>query len=568
MAKCFPAPALAVSDSPAELRLYSALGEQLKSDYHILHSIGWISRPRGQGPREGETDILIAHPERGLLAIEVKGGRVSLDYRTRKWISIDGKDVAHEIKNPFEQARKSKFALLEKLSETPEWRRLGIGRFNLGYAAFMPDVDDGRRLRGPDAPIEIIGDRSDMACLNEWVDNALAYWDGQSSANRSIGNRGVDAVVQLFARTVATRPLLSARIADEEGVRLSLTTRQAGVLDVLRRQRRVMISGGAGTGKTLIAREKAVRLASEGMRTLLLCFNRGLADHLREQSAEIDGLDVATFHQVCRRWIDRIRKERGRDLFAEARADYPGGDEYNLLMPAALANAADLLGPLYDAIVVDEAQDFGDEYWLPIEMLLTRPDQAMLYVFLDENQDIYRRSASIPVTGEPMMLDRNCRNTDTIHKAAYRHYRGVAVEPPENSGLAVETLIAPDVERQAKSIGVLVTKLVVEEQVLPHEIAILLCETGDRETRERLLRRLPLPRQVSLGHLEDYRPGTLTVESVARFKGLERSAIILWAFDSCDPEKDRGTLYVGMSRAKSILYLCGSGEACERVLGP
>ena len=37
-----------------------------------------------------------------------------------------------------------------------------------------------------------------------------------------------------------------------------------------------MIAGGAGTGKTLIAREKAVRLANEGMQTLLVCFNRGL----------------------------------------------------------------------------------------------------------------------------------------------------------------------------------------------------------------------------------------------------------------------------------------------------
>jgi len=35
----------------------------------------------------------------------------------------------------------------------------------------------------------------------------------------------------------------------------------------------------------------------------------------------------------------------------------------------------------------------------------------MIYVFLDENQDIYRRSTNIPVPGEPMVLDCNCRNT-------------------------------------------------------------------------------------------------------------------------------------------------------------
>jgi len=567
MARCYPDPDHAVSDSNAELIVYRALAVQLGPDYAILHSVAWISRPGGGGPREGETDILIAHPTRGLLAIEVKGGRVSLDYGTRTWVSIDGNNVTHEIKNPFDQARRGKFALLEKLRESPAWKRLDIGRFNLGYAVFVPGVGDGSRLRGPDAPVEIIGDRRDLSDLNAWVEQAFAYWEGEERAGKQIGTRGMDALVALFARTVSTRPLLSARISDEDDARLALTNRQAAILDMLRRQRRVMIAGGAGTGKTLIAREKAVRLASEGMRTLLLCYNRGLADHLREQCVGIEGLDVATFHQVCHRWIDRAKVKKARDLLAEARADLPGGDEFDHHMPMALAVAVDALDPIYDAIVVDEAQDFGDEYWLPVEMLLTRPDEAMLYVFLDENQDIYRRSANIPVPGEPMVLDRNCRNTDAIHAAAYSYYRGAAVEPPEIVGVGVDRLLASDMEKQAKSIGSLVTKLVVDEDVAPHEIAILLCDASDRPARERALQKLPLPAAVKLGRVEDFGPGRLTVDTVARFKGLERGVVILWAFDNCDVSRDRETLYVGMSRAKSVLFVCGTREACDRILG-
>ncbi|PWW03827.1 superfamily I DNA and RNA helicase [Hoeflea marina] len=566
MAKCFPEPYDAVSESKAELLLYKALAEQLGPDYVILHSVAWISRPGGSGPREGETDILIAHPVRGLLALEVKGGRVSLDYRTRTWVSIDANGVAHDIKNPFDQARRGKFALLEKLKESPAWKKLGIGRFNIGYAVFVPNVGDGDRLRGPDAPAEMIGDRRDLSDLGAWVGQVLDYWSGQEGAGQQIGTRGVDALVALFARSVSTRPLLSARIADEEDVRFSLTIRQAAILDILRRQRRVVIAGGAGTGKTLIAREKAVRLASEGMRTLLLCYNRGLADHLREQCTTIGGLDVATFHQVCHRWIERVKAKNGRDLLSEARANLPRGDEFDHHMPMALANAVDTLGPIYDAIVVDEAQDFGDEFWLPVEMLLTRPDEAMLYVFLDENQDIYRRSAEIPVQGEPMVLDRNCRNTDAIHAAAYSHYRGAVVEPPQISGVEVNRLLASGIEKQAALIGTLVTKLVVEEGVAPHEIAILLCDPADRPARERALQTLPLPATVKLGRVEDFSRGGLTVDTVARFKGLERAVVILWAFDRCDVGKDRETLYVGMSRAKSLLYVVGSREACDHIL--
>ncbi|TCA29828.1 DUF2075 domain-containing protein [Rhizobium leguminosarum bv. viciae] len=567
MARCFPDPQLAVSDSNAELIVFRALSEQLGPNYVILHSVAWISRPGGGGPREGESDILIAHPALGLLVIEVKGGRVALDYRTKTWVSIDGNDVAHEIKNPFEQARRGKFALLEKLRESPAWKKLGIRRFNIGYAVFVPGVSDGDRLRGPDAPVEIIGDRRDLSNLNAWVEQAYIYWDSKGGANQPIEVRGIDAVIALFARAVSTRPLLSARITNEDDARLALTKRQAAVLDMLRRQRRVMIAGGAGTGKTLIAREKAVRLASEGMRTLLLCYNRGLADHLREQCAGIEALDVATFHQVCHRWIDQVGAKYGRDLLSEARADLPRGHEFDQHMPLALAVAVDMLGPIYDAIVVDEAQDFGDEYWLPIEMLLTRPDEAMLYVFLDENQDIYRRSSNIPVPGEPMVLDRNCRNTDAIHAAAYSHYRGTAVEPPEIAGVNVERLLASDMDKQARSIGSLVTKLVVEEGVAPHEIAILLCETNDRSARERALQRLPMPAVVKLGRVEDFGPGCITVDSVARFKGLERAVVILWAFENCDVDRDRETLYVGMSRPKSVLFVCGTSEACDRIIG-
>lgn len=566
MARCFPDPQDAVSESKAELMVYRALSEQLGQDYVVLHSVAWLSRPGGDGAREGETDFLIAHRSRGVLAVEVKGGRISLDYGTRTWTSVDGKNITHKIKNPFEQARRGKFALLEKLKESPLWQRLDIGRFTIGYAVLLPDVGDGGRLRGPDAPREIIGDRGDLSQIGAWVEGAFAYWAGSGGAVQPIGTRGVDAIVALFARAVSTRPLLSARISDDERTRLTLTTRQTAILDVLRRQRRVMIAGGAGTGKTLIGREKAVRLAAEGMRTLLLCYNRGLADHLREQCAGIEGLDVATFHQVCYRWIERAKSKTGRNLLSEARSALPGCDEFDQHMPMALALAVDTLGPLYDAIVVDEAQDFGDEYWLPIEMLLTRPDEAMLYVFLDENQDIYRRSANIPVPGEPMVLDRNCRNTEAIHAAAYRHYRGAEVEAPEIVGVPVERLLAPDLERQAKSIGALVTKLVVDECIHPHDIAILLCDPVDRPVRERSLARLPLPKSVTLGRVEDYGPGKVTVETVARFKGLERSVIILWAFDAADAARDRETLYVGMSRAKSVLYVCGTRDACERIL--
>ncbi len=562
MASCFPAAHLARSKSRAELVLYRALADQLGSEYTIFHSVAWISRPRGSGPRDGEADIIIIHPTNGVLVIEVKGGLIRRDAAKAAWTSTDVGGVVHDIKDPFEQAKTAKYALLEKVKEAPAWQKLRIGRFTLGHAAFFPDLGDAGRLSDAASPAVLIGDQNDLTRLSGWVERAFNFWSTTDDGKQGgIGQNGVRAFVEVFARIATTRTLLSARLKEEEEARIELTERQAGILDLLQRQRRVMIAGGAGTGKTLIAKEKAVRLAGEGMRVLLLCYNRGLADHLREQCAEIDGLDVASFHQVCDLWIRRALAETGLDLLAEARRTYPGAELYNELMPIALSNAVDRSGGVYDAVIVDEAQDFADDFWLPVEMLLTDPDAGMLYVFLDEIQDIYRRSASIPVLGEPLVFDRNCRNTTAIHDLAYRHYRGGPVQRPSIAGSPLEFLTAPTLELQAQQIGQLVTRLTQTEGIAAHDIAILLCTARNREVCEKLLHQYQLPKSIRLGRIEDYGPDCLTLDTVARFKGLERAVTIVWEFGECDPERDRETLYVGLSRAKSLLYLCGTKEA-------
>ena len=77
-----------------------------------------------------------------------------------------------------------------------------------------------------------------------------------------------------------------------------------------------------------------------------------------------------------------------------------------------------------------------------------------------------------------------------------------------------------------------------------------------------------MPKTAKLGRIEDFEKGRLTVDTVARFKGLERGVIFLWAFDRPTLSADRETFYVGMSRAKSVLYLCGTSNACDRLFMP
>src|SRR3546814_15681465 len=96
-----------------------------------------------------------------------------------------------------------------------------------------------------------------MDNLPAWVESVFDYWSSEGPPTTVPGLRGLSAVRDIFARVATTRPLLSARILDEEVQRITLTDRQAIILDHLSRQRRVMIGGGAG-------RSEERRVGNEG----------------------------------------------------------------------------------------------------------------------------------------------------------------------------------------------------------------------------------------------------------------------------------------------------------------
>ena len=93
-------------------------------------------------------------------------------------------------------------------------------------------------------------------------------------------------------------------------------------------------------------------------------------------------------------------------------------------LPEYLGQAVDRLGARFDALVVDEAQDFEESWWLPLQMLLRDPDQGVIYVFYDDNQAIYRRPGGLPDGLVSARLTENWRNTSPIFDAVMGFYEG------------------------------------------------------------------------------------------------------------------------------------------------
>jgi hypothetical protein len=553
--------------SSAEVKLYEAC-ERLKGDFYIFHSVAWISRSEGEA-RDGEADFLVCHPKRGFLVIEVKGGRIEADYSNGHWTSIDGRNKRHIIKDPFQQGVKAKFGILAKLKEQKDWDRLGIRRVGMGHAAFFPDVSDGRRLQGPNAPPQIIGDASDLGNLENWLNAAFDYWadHGKGATTDSLGERGIHLMERYFARVVEARPLIATQLEQEERKRLELTDQQVKLLDYLARKRRVAIGGGAGTGKTVLAVEKAKRLANEGFKTLLTCYSKPLGEHLAQLCANQNNLEVMHFHKLCKDTIDQAERISGRDFIAEAKSTYPGKDLWKHYFPIALAFALDVADKRYDAIVVDEGQDFEEEFWLPIECMLEDARSSPLYVFEDENQNLYKRVSTFPIDDAPFALTTNCRNTENIHRIAYSYYKGDPIEASSIQGREVELLAADGINAQARKVKDYVSRLLVDEKVSPSAIAVLIADRLHKKDYEDALKRNALASGVKWGSLKGHSANSVIVETVARFKGLEAEIIVLWGLDGLPGDDHHSTLYVGASRAKSILSLCGTNATCEAIIG-
>lgn len=548
--------------SRAEARFYEACRDQLPTDLVVIYSANWIYRDARGRLSEGEADFTILSPHAGVLAVEVKGGGITFDATTGAWHSVDRYDSLNPIKDPFKQASKERHALLDQITGSASWRQSGGGRLTIGHAVMMPDIGDPTPLLGPDRPRDVVGVNADIQNLAPWLDQVMRFW--RHPDDQSMGAKAVRVIEDILCRSIDVRPILRSAVDDVEQQRIRLTANQAKVFRVIGGRRRAVVSGGAGTGKTVLAVERARTLASMGLSVLLLCYNRPLADSLAVALRDQPLIHAKSFHQLC---DQRIRQaiQKGHDLLKEAIKAYPGTTEqhrFDVQIPYALALSADVLGDRFDAIIVDEAQDFSDEYWLGVEMLLRDPETGYLYIFIDENQTLYPRRSKLPVADEPFYLTNNCRNTAPIHETGYCYYQGSPIDPPELVGQDVIWTALEKDDAQADGVAKRVHQWIQVEGIRPEDVTVLVAKRPKTQVHELLKRRSELAgaQWVFEVHGQDK---CVLVDTVARFKGLEAQAVVLWIGDEVIVEKLWETVYVGTTRAKTLLAVVASRDTVK-----
>ncbi len=548
--------------SQAEAKFYRACQDLLPRNWLVLFSVPWVGVSLGGQPRDGEADFVILVPGKGILVVEVKGGGVEFEPSTAKWSSLDRYGNRHSIKDPFAQARNEKHSILRALKEDPAWRSAQPERVTVGHAVLFADVEHVDGMVGLVSPRQIIGSSADITKCESWVLGVLSYWSGHMGepVDQPLTAKGMAAAEAALFRKLEARPLLAKKLAEEEVVRIALTEQQSRVLRALGSRTHAAISGGAGTGKTLLAIERARLCAQRGMRTLLLAYNRLLADHMKYSVMGEPGLIAMSFHQLCEWRVKLALGKSGRDLLGEAQSAFPtrtGSEYFDLQLPYALALSTEILPERFDAIVVDESQDFRAEFWAGVELLHSPGPDHCFYVFYDQNQAIYTNSPYSPVREQPFVLTSNCRNTRAIHDFAYRYFRGDPTDPPlEIEGAPIEFKSSASVRSQGVMIHASIVNMIAKEGVNPSQIAVLVCGQPKSAYFESITK-LPLPHGASWSIEAPATASGVRVDTVKRFKGLEADIVFLWGVDSMPPDQMFEILYVGASRAKSKLTVVG-----------
>jgi hypothetical protein len=119
MAKIYPErPPQSIIDDPfrnAEMKVFNVL-KTLPERYRVFYSMHWQDFNEESGVQEGEADFVIAHPDMGVIVLEVKGGGISYDAEFDQWFSQSRDGVSHKIKDPVGQGRRNHYEIRRNLT--------------------------------------------------------------------------------------------------------------------------------------------------------------------------------------------------------------------------------------------------------------------------------------------------------------------------------------------------------------------------------------------------------------------------------------------------------------------
>jgi hypothetical protein len=526
--------------SHAEQKIFNVLSKLDDNDYTIFYNQEFTSiNPRENN--EYEIDFIIADHRNeklnSIIIIEAKGGSIKFDGITKTWFQ-NGKELD---KGPNIQASSAMNNLV---------RRFGFISRNVPFhwILWFPDVEikDNEWL-----PTNISKDRlldaNALSYTVDYIDNICDKLIDENSHREGAPLADFAKFKNSLLRSVGFFKPLHKEFEENENTFKKLTEQQAKIFKFIDMNQNICVQGPAGSGKTFIAYNKALLYAEQGLKVMYICFNKTLATELRHrarnQKIERENCpDFTNFHF----WAGRIAESNPTYKKEKSSPEF-----FNTYIPN---KAKEMISePLYDVIIVDEGQDFR-ENWLELLNKVLKKDGRFL-LFMDENQDIFSAFSGVPnhrnIT--KCALEENCRNTRAIINKLREILPSVTMIPmdftPEGSPIKYFNFSSK--EEQLKQLDQQIT-LLLNDKIKPNQIIILTNNDGG-DSSLKGVKTLGNKRLISTYDREfGIDENCIAQTTINVYKGME--ADVIFILDAQNIENN-SQLYTQASRAKQLLYI-------------
>jgi hypothetical protein len=541
--------------SNAERKMFRILQEATGlNEWYCLHSLG-VSRHITK--REGEIDFLLIGPY-GIFVIEVKGGRVKREDGVWKFTDRYGR-ISTKKESPFAQARTALYSIKAELAQ-----KFGddIQGHVFGYGVAFPDITFSTESPEWD-PATIFDSRDLGRPFQQFIDRISDYWRKRQNGDKHLDKDTAGKVVAYLRGNFETIRPVGLDIEDSETGLFELTKEQYGALDAMQNNERIIFTGPAGTGKTLLAIEKARRNNALGIPTLFLCFNRLLSLHLAEivRNEKLEHVHVDSLHHFMHNIISR----GGYSEDIERGQESP--DLFSAIYPEYFLKAWGRNEP-YEELIIDEGQDIlTPEYITALDTVVKGGFQKGTWaIFMDpETQKDMFASFDEMVFKELLQyaasyqLTVNCRNTKPIAIQAEVISGYPLGKVKKVDGLPVKYIWYEGVVDQAAQVTECVNGL-LGDGVKPQDIVIL--STKRYQASLAGSGRLRLSTgfyQLGKGKTATHH-NLIGCGSIQSYKGLESSVVILTDIEDIHTTDMNTVNYVGYSRARNALFVSINGN--------
>jgi len=520
-----------------------------------------------------EVDCILYHKKYGMLLIECKDGKISTEEALGTEDGYIWKQNNRIMdRSPSQQVQASIHPLHDYFSEKfPRPGSRSYFRVRVQWAVCFPDMDSMGKI-GSNAiqPKRIIlkQDLTSANALERKVKKILetkeASYGGEPFPNDELTDGDYNELVAFIG--CFDEPTWPELWEMESGARIQPSLIQETLMDSITRNPRMRIEGVAGSGKSLLVLWETRRLVAEGKRVAVLCYNDLLAEQLQQNFKNLGYDDsqvvAASFLKLACKYVRTARvpgvpRKEPKDSKAKTEYFQSVSESFG---PAIKELRKQKKNMFFDALVIDEGQDFENGWLDTVQQLLKDPQNGIIRFFYDHNQTIFKGRevlgnktfASLPV----MVLKRGYRCTKKILEWVY-DTTDIRVPCYEDTpeGRPVDVRVYTDPKEQVEMLRKEVERL-GKKGVEPKDILVVSLHgrgnSGLADLDDDMFQWSDV--NDSLNSL------AINIVSVYRYKGLDKKVVILTDLepsknDPGAPHSNAHLIMVGATRAKEHLVV-------------